>query len=228
MGGMIGDAISGIPSKLVEKVLDAARRKLEALTTTIVTFVTGGLGAAANALGLGGGGARAWIIAHESGGNPTARNPTSTASGLYQMINGTWKAYGGSTPTAAQASVAEQNAVADRYVAARYGSWENAQAFWQSHGYYDGGGILPPGTTVAHNLSGRPEAILTMNQLHSLTSNRLTAQDVAGIVHAVMMQMGVGGGDTYNVMLPPQASVRELADQLDFKRRVVSKGRYVR
>jgi len=39
----------------------------------------------------------AWapLIQCESGGNPTAQNPISTASGLYQIIDGTWAAYGG-------------------------------------------------------------------------------------------------------------------------------------
>lgn len=30
----------------------------------------------------------------ESGFNPNARNPTSTAKGVFQILNGTWKAYG--------------------------------------------------------------------------------------------------------------------------------------
>jgi Transglycosylase-like domain len=35
----------------------------------------------------------ACVIAHESGGDPKAENPTSTASGLYQFLDGTWQAY---------------------------------------------------------------------------------------------------------------------------------------
>ncbi len=30
------------------------------------------------------------VIAHESGGDPKAENPTSSASGLFQFIDGTW------------------------------------------------------------------------------------------------------------------------------------------
>lgn len=33
------------------------------------------------------------VIEHESNGNPRAENPTSTASGLFQFIDGTWQAW---------------------------------------------------------------------------------------------------------------------------------------
>ena len=35
------------------------------------------------------------IMMCESGGNPTAQNPRSTASGLFQYLRGTWNGYGG-------------------------------------------------------------------------------------------------------------------------------------
>lgn len=224
-GGMIGDAISRIPGALVNKFIEAAQQKLSSIFQTIVTAIFGGGGGA-----VGGGDARAWIIAHESGGNPRAQNPTSSASGLYQFIDGTWRALGGSTAHAKDASVAEQNAIADRYVASRYGSWEGAKAFWQAHGWYDNGGWLPTGTTLTTNNTGQPEAVLTQRQLEALTSSSQRGPslgDVAALI-AATLGGGSGGGDVYNVMLPERASVRELADQLDFKRRVVSKGKYLR
>jgi hypothetical protein len=36
-----------------------------------------------------------WVLERESGGDPTAQNPTSTASGLWQFLDGTWAGYGG-------------------------------------------------------------------------------------------------------------------------------------
>ena len=33
------------------------------------------------------------VIQHESRGNPRAENPSSTASGLFQFIDGTWQHY---------------------------------------------------------------------------------------------------------------------------------------
>ncbi len=37
----------------------------------------------------------ACVTAHESGGNPTAQNPHSSASGLFQDLDSTWGGYGG-------------------------------------------------------------------------------------------------------------------------------------
>ena len=69
--------------------------------------------------------AKAWIAARESGGSYTARNGQYV--GKYQLseyyLNGDF-------------SAANQERVADQYVASRYGSWSAAQAFWQSHGWY--------------------------------------------------------------------------------------------
>ena len=69
--------------------------------------------------------AKAWIAARESGGSYTARN--GQYIGKYQLsasyLNGDY-------------SAANQERVADQYVASRYGSWSGAQAFWQSHGWY--------------------------------------------------------------------------------------------
>lgn len=69
--------------------------------------------------------AKDWIAQHESGGSYTASN--GRYYGKFQLdssyLNGDY-------------SPANQERVADQYVANRYGSWEAAQSFWQSHGWY--------------------------------------------------------------------------------------------
>lgn len=69
--------------------------------------------------------AKAWIAARESGNNYGARN--GQYIGKYQLsasyLNGDY-------------SPANQERVADNYVASRYGSWTNAQQFWMSNGWY--------------------------------------------------------------------------------------------
>jgi len=68
--------------------------------------------------------AKAWIANKESG-SYTAQN--GQYYGKYQLsssyLNGDY-------------SAANQEQVADNYVANRYGSWTAAQQFWQSHGWY--------------------------------------------------------------------------------------------
>lgn len=69
--------------------------------------------------------AKEWIAQRESGGSYTAQN--SRYIGRYQLdsayLNGDY-------------SPANQERVANKYVADRYGSWDNAKAFWISHGWY--------------------------------------------------------------------------------------------
>lgn len=69
--------------------------------------------------------AKEWIIQKESTGNPQARN--GQYYGLFQL---------GDHLIEDGASVQEQHAVADEYVAERYGSWVGAKQAWQQKGWY--------------------------------------------------------------------------------------------
>ena len=75
-----------------------------------------------------------WIMQHESGGNPRAQNPHSTAYGAFQMLRATRKQYMGANWQSSD--LGQQYQGASRYVQDRYGSWDNAKAFWQSHHWY--------------------------------------------------------------------------------------------
>jgi len=69
--------------------------------------------------------AKEWIAQKESSGSYTATN--GRYIGRYQLdssyLNGDY-------------SAANQERVAEQYVASRYGSWEAAQAFWLANGWY--------------------------------------------------------------------------------------------
>ncbi len=69
----------------------------------------------------------------ESGGNPQAQNAGSTASGLYQFLDSSWRAYGGSKygPRAKDATPAQQTEIAHAAVA-RSGltPWRASQHCW--------------------------------------------------------------------------------------------------
>lgn len=69
--------------------------------------------------------AKEWIAQRESSGSYASQN--GQYYGRYQLsssyLNGDY-------------SPANQERVADQYVASRYGSWANAKNFWLSHNYY--------------------------------------------------------------------------------------------
>ena len=71
----------------------------------------------------GGSGFQACVISRESGGNPSAVNPSSGAGGLYQFLPSTWAALGHSG-SPQNASVAEQNqAFAQEYAQSGTSAW---------------------------------------------------------------------------------------------------------
>ncbi len=75
------------------------------------------------------------LVQHESSWNPRAKNPRSTAFGLFQFLRSTWAAYCregryGSTDPYIQALGGF------RYIKARYGTPAKAWAFWRQHHWY--------------------------------------------------------------------------------------------
>lgn len=93
----------------------------------------------------------------EAGFNMTATNPTSGAYGLAQFINGPseYAQYGGDSTTAQGQITAMLN-----YVQQRYGDPINAWNHELQYGWYDRGGWLKPGYTLAYNGTGRPEQVV--------------------------------------------------------------------
>jgi peptidoglycan hydrolase CwlO-like protein len=78
--------------------------------------------------------AAAEIIRRESRGIPTADNPTSTAFGLGQLILSQRQKYIPSNPNTTDCGLQYQ--AFKQYVMDRYGSFEAALAFHNSHGWY--------------------------------------------------------------------------------------------
>jgi septal ring factor EnvC (AmiA/AmiB activator) len=75
-----------------------------------------------------------FIIMKESGGDPTADNPRSTAFGLGQLLLDGRRHYLGANADTIDCSLQLQ--AFRGYVRDRYGTAENARAFWLSHGWY--------------------------------------------------------------------------------------------
>jgi phage-related protein len=95
----------------------------------------------------------------EAGYNLSATNPTSGAYGLAQFIDGPseYAQYGGNATTAAGQITAMLN-----YIAQRYGSPAAAWDHEASYGWYDHGGWLPTGLSLAYNGTGAPEPVGAM------------------------------------------------------------------
>lgn len=124
-----------------------------------------------------------WIVGKESGWNPMAKNPNSSAFGLGQLLKGTAAAYGGQS---SDPGVQGQQLM--QYISDRYGDPVKAKSFWEAHGWYsdggvvpgaqsvpdngtmmyDNGGYLPPGVTTVVNLTGKPEPVFTAAQFEGM------------------------------------------------------------
>ena len=72
------------------------------------------------------------LIQAESGGNCKAQNPRSTAYGLFQFLDSTWKGTG----IAKTSDCAKQMEAGKRYIQQRYGSYSAAWSFWKIHHWY--------------------------------------------------------------------------------------------
>lgn len=82
------------------------------------------------------------LVRHESGFRPDAKNPTSTAFGLFQFLDNTWSSYLREVPYGTRDPY-WQAVGGFRYIEQRYGTPERAWAFWQATVNRDAS-IAPP------------------------------------------------------------------------------------
>jgi len=135
---------------------------------------------------------RAWydLWMNESGWNPLADNPTSTAFGIPQFIASTARAYGvyGSTDPARQIAAGAQ------YIADRYGDPIHAWAHWTRHHSYDAGGIAS-GAGMWGKRTLAPERVLSPAQTRSFDRlvRVLDRGGSAGIINVTINTGGVVG-----------------------------------
>lgn len=90
----------------------------------------------------------------ESGGNPNAQNPSSTASGTYQFLDSTWQSLGGSG-SASDASPAEQRRMAEKLYAQQGSTpWAASQSCW---GGKDSGAVVSKNEDTQRNAVPKTE-----------------------------------------------------------------------
>lgn len=149
-----------------------------------------------------------YIVSRESGWNPKAKNPRSSAAGLPQFITANQRHYGVYPITSK--SVSEQLSAMHKYVHDRHGGWSGAVSYWKRNNHYDiggrvvptlydQGGALQPGTTLVTNKTRKPEYILPAKVTDSL------------------MRGGVASGDTWNIYGP---DANQVAYEVERRRRV--------
>nr|WP_306428101.1 tape measure protein [Brevibacterium sp. 68QC2CO] len=151
-----------------------------------------------------------WIIQRESGWNNKSTGGTSSATGLPQFLTMQCDEQGFAAPLS-QYSMEFQLQAMKRYVDGRFGNFAKAKAFWQSHhwydqggviptslGVYDNGGFMPPGG-AGLNLSSSSEYVLTGPQSDLLTAGLRQMQAApAGGGGMVTVEVTVTG-DVYGV-----------------------------
>lgn len=74
------------------------------------------------------------LVARESSFNANAKNPSSSARGLFQFLDGTRKDYGGSSVN--WSDPYQQSAAGLKYIKDRYGTPEKALQFWDKNQWY--------------------------------------------------------------------------------------------
>jgi phage-related protein/SLT domain-containing protein len=202
------DAMKGFGGKIAKDTWDFLLGKAKEFIASIASSVGGAIAgvfgggsgqaavqAAAQAYGWGSGAewtALQYIVSHESGFNPTAQNPTSTAFGMFQFLDSTWGSVGGSKTS----DPGIQAALGMKYIQSRYGDPINAQSFWNSHHWYANGGIVTRPTFGLIGEAG-PEAIVPLSR--------------PGAASRVMGAAGLGGdGLTVIVSASESASAERL------------------
>jgi hypothetical protein len=191
-GGVVGSYSGAVPGlgPWMGKEATASQAMLEKLTAQAAAAAMKALATSGAAAGPGGGAPSAnaalarklyasqltpsvwaaWnaVAMRESGWNNHALNASSGAYGIPQALPPTKmpfaaQAGGGSNPTA-------QINWMWNYMAGRYGGPIGAEQHEQSFGWYDRGGYLPPGLSVAYNGTGRPEAVTTQGDMKAVVA----------------------------------------------------------
>ncbi|NAE18056.1 hypothetical protein [Enterococcus hirae] len=193
-GDALGGLLGGLPGAMIDIVKDAFT---DALTggggatdsgnaSAPRSAITSMLQSAAAAYGWDSG--IQWtdlvkVVNRESGFNPLAQNPTSTAFGLGQFLNGTWATVGGHKTTDPGLQIAYLLKYIQRAYKDPVGAWGSEV----NRGWYDNGGYLQPGMNLVMNGLGRPEPVLTPTQFDSLSSaaqaNQAGTSGPAVVIH---------------------------------------------
>lgn len=177
LGGYMASGLPNLGSATSQNWANFQQDVTSAMETAMTQATKAAMAAAVSSAGAGPGGpveavlkslaaGRGWtgnewtalnnIEMREAGYSLTATNPGSGAYGIAQFINGPseYYQYGGNPNTSQGQAIAMLN-----YIAQRYGDPIAAWNHELAYGWYDQGGFLPPGLTLAYNGTGSPEPV---------------------------------------------------------------------
>lgn len=139
------------------------------------------------------------LVMSESGFNPTAQNPTSTAYGMFQFLDGTWGSVGGHKTSDPWL----QSVYGMRYIKNRYGDPNSAWAFHKSHGWYGDGAVFSGAQTIGIGERG-PEAVIPLNDRGADFMNTMINKYGSGTAGKALNVRGsqpvfIHNASTYNI-----------------------------
>lgn len=144
------------------------------------------------------------IIACESSGNPTATNRESTASGLFQFLDSSWRYYGGAVfaTRAMFATPTQQTQIAEAaYAKAGLSPWTASRSCWGSKlAAATAAGVPTPAVVVAQpswQAAAKAYVVQRGDTLSKLAAGRTSWQQLYALNRAVI-------GSNPNLLLPGQ------------------------
>ena len=204
-GGVVGNYSGSVPGQTTWLTSEYAQT-VKAIQAATAAATAAGIQAAAQAASIGagaagpGGGApsanaalarrlmpawsagapwAAWnyVEMREAGWNQFARNPASGAYGIPQALP--------PSKMGAAANPPESNPTAQirwmiSYIQQRYGGPQGAAAHEMAFSWYDKGGMIPKGLSLALNTSGRAEHVVSGSQLDDLIGSVETGNHLLG------------------------------------------------
>ncbi|HCG55325.1 MULTISPECIES: tape measure protein [Brevibacterium] len=250
--GRFGEAMGGLGKKAISGLVDKAKSmadwagdavdNVKGGITKGVAYGKGQTWATLRGLNWSQRKAMNYIVSKESGWDPKAQNPRSTASGLPQMINSTARDMLGGAP-ASRFGVFDQLDGMKKYVN-KFGGWEGAEKFWKSHHYYAQGGPVAPSSLSM--MSGKMPSKPTVFDGGGWLTDRMVAVHGKRQPDAVLSQqqwsdvhrLAVDGGGegrggvnlTVNINgdIDSRATAEKVVDDLSFEvKRIFRGGKYL-
>lgn len=254
--GHVASGMKTMATKLVDGMADKARSVFDVVGDAVenvkggivkgVAYAKGQTWATMNGLSGADRSRMNWIVSKESGWNPKAKNPRSTASGLPQFINSTARSYLGGSP-ASRFGVFDQLDGMRKYVhSSKFddygGGWKGAYNYWQKHHYYRDGGAVMPSLSMMSGLMPKPHVFdgggwLT-DRMVAVHGKRqpdavLSSQQWADVHKLAVEDGGRAKGGVqlivnFNGDIESRATAEKVVDDLSFEvKRIFGGGKYV-